>query len=63
MAEELGVTVNFYEGEFLGKYPIIAITLCEETLENKRMKNGLLINEKFFLPENVLRIAYQLVCL
>lgn len=53
--EQFGIVVLYYEGIFEGKYPVIAITLCDQSLADKYMEYGP------FLPENVLRIYCQLV--
>lgn len=54
-AEEIGITVLYHEGVFRENYHIMAITLCDESLKDRIKKNS------YFLPENVLRMSYQLV--
>lgn len=55
VVEDQGVTVLYYEGKFLDKYPIMAFTLYEESLHSRTKLY------KYFLSENILRMSYQLV--
>lgn len=53
--EKMGIATLYYKGKFKNKYPILAVTLCDESLNDK------IIKVKYFLPENILRMTYQMV--